>query len=221
MDCGGPACWKKASRMFVPDSGGWEVSPASAPPRKLLDPIKIRIRIAGTSSRFNFPAGLDVSSGAAGDKRFGVGYLRPPPVARAVFKDGFCHLFRERQSVFKPLGWSELFGMQENELKSYEQLLIAKRDELLQSGTVGASENRGFREPVDSADQARFDSETELIERLRQTNSRLLRAIEEALERIKRGTFGVCTQCGQPIARPRLQAVPWTRLCLDCKEHRS
>jgi len=54
--------------------------------------------------------------------------------------------------------------------------------------------------------------------RLRQTDSKLLRAIDEALGRIEHNTFGVCQACGKPISAARLDAVPWSRLCRECKE---
>jgi RNA polymerase-binding transcription factor DksA len=44
------------------------------------------------------------------------------------------------------------------------------------------------------------------------------REIVEALQRIYDGTFGVCETCGQPIARARLEAVPYVRLCVSCKQ---
>ena len=43
-------------------------------------------------------------------------------------------------------------------------------------------------------------------------------AIEEALGRIDKGTYGVCRDCGEPIAPARLNAIPWTRVCITCKE---
>ncbi len=111
--------------------------------------------------------------------------------------------------------------IEQRDVVKYERLLIEKREELVQRGALGvAGGDSGVREPADLADQARMVSEDEVTERLRQTDSRLLRAIEEALERIKRGAFGVCASCGHPIGRTRLQAVPWTRLCLECKEQR-
>ena len=42
--------------------------------------------------------------------------------------------------------------------------------------------------------------------------------IREALQRIYDGTFGTCENCGQPIARARLEAVPYVRLCVTCKQ---
>ena len=54
--------------------------------------------------------------------------------------------------------------------------------------------------------------------RLKETDGKLLRAIEDALTRIQQERFGICGECGQPISKARLEAVPWTRRCKDCKE---
>ena len=104
-------------------------------------------------------------------------------------------------------------------LDRYRQLLLAKRHEIEAGaiGTIGAA--GGAREhPADVADQATDAAQTDLQAHLHQTDSHLLRAIEEALARIDRHTFGVCEGCKRPIAPARLEAVPWTRLCRDCKE---
>jgi len=61
------------------------------------------------------------------------------------------------------------------------------------------------------------NAEAELQIRLHRTDGRLLRAIEEALGRIRQGTYGICGVCNQPISRARLKAVPWTHHCRDCK----
>ena len=71
----------------------------------------------------------------------------------------------------------------------------------------------------DLADQANADTEAGLYIRLHQTDVRLLRAIKEALARISQGKFGICEVCRRAISKARLEAVPWTRLCKDCKEH--
>jgi DnaK suppressor protein len=70
----------------------------------------------------------------------------------------------------------------------------------------------------DVFDQANADAEAELQIRLHRTDGRLLRAIQEALARIRQGTYGVCVVCKQPISKARLEAVPWTCLCRECKE---
>ncbi len=40
--------------------------------------------------------------------------------------------------------------------------------------------------------------------------------VHEALGRVEDGTFGLCIECNQPIAKPRLQAIPYTPHCIDC-----
>ena len=69
----------------------------------------------------------------------------------------------------------------------------------------------------DEIDQANADAYAELQIQLHQTDLRLLRAIEEALVRIRHGTFGTCEACRNPISRARLEAVPWTRLVAIAK----
>jgi len=109
--------------------------------------------------------------------------------------------------------------MDKKELDRYKRLLLAKRCELAVKNGDGES-----RVPAaggwdgDPADQASADAEAELQIRLHQTDGRLLRAVEDALSRARQGTFGICEVCHHPISRARLDAVPWTRHCRDCKE---
>jgi len=106
-----------------------------------------------------------------------------------------------------------------SDLERYRQLLLAKRHDLLAARSGGGILVPAARDPrADLIDQATAETEAKVQVRLRQTESHLLRAIEEALARIDHGTFGVCQACGQLIAAARLNAVPWTRLCRDCKE---
>ena len=106
------------------------------------------------------------------------------------------------------------------DLQRYERLLVNKRLEL--SSALGDAQSwvpaAGGLEG-DLIEQANADEEAELQIRLHQTDGRLLRAIEEALARIRQGTYGVCVVCKQPISEARLEAVPWARHCRECKEH--
>jgi DnaK suppressor protein len=51
-----------------------------------------------------------------------------------------------------------------------------------------------------------------------ESNGRVLEEIDDALMRIKDGTYGICESCGQAIGEARLEAVPFARLCVRCKE---
>jgi DnaK suppressor protein len=105
------------------------------------------------------------------------------------------------------------------DLQRYKGLLLGKHHELSSvQGDAGARVPAAGGLEDDLIDQANADAEAELQIRLHQTDARLLRAIDEALARIRQGTYGVHVVCKQSISRARLQAVPWTRLCRECKE---
>jgi DnaK suppressor protein len=82
------------------------------------------------------------------------------------------------------------------DLQRYKELLLDKQRELLSVQDHAETRVRasGGLEG-DLIDQANADAEAELQIRLHQTDARLLRAIEEALGRIRQGTFGVCQIC--------------------------
>jgi RNA polymerase-binding protein DksA len=66
-------------------------------------------------------------------------------------------------------------------------------------------------------DVATLTFDRELDYTLEENEERVLGAIDSALQRIEAGTFGTCTSCRQPIAAERLEALPWTTRCIDCK----
>ena len=47
---------------------------------------------------------------------------------------------------------------------------------------------------------------------------RQLRLVEEALDRLDTGDYGICVECDEPIAEKRLRALPWARYCVTCQE---
>ena len=106
-------------------------------------------------------------------------------------------------------------------MEIYRDALMRKRSELL-GGTATkplqwTMENNSGRQG-DMADQAAGNNEVHIQLKLKQTDAKILQAIEEALWRIEKGTYGVCRDCGEPIAEARLNAIPWTRVCITCKE---
>lgn len=112
--------------------------------------------------------------------------------------------------------------MRPADLRRYERLLLEKQREL--SPALGEAQSRvpaAGSLHGDYMDQATADSEAELQIRLHKSDGRLLNAIEEALVRIRRGTYGVCVVCTKPISKARLGAVPWTHLCRECKERQA
>ncbi len=111
--------------------------------------------------------------------------------------------------------------MEAEGLDGYKELLLAKRRELLTARNSNLLlPPPGGQPRGDLADRASAEAEAKVQIRLRQTEGHLLRAIDEGLARIAQGTFGVCEACRHPISEARLNAVPWTRLCRDCKEQK-
>ena len=105
----------------------------------------------------------------------------------------------------------------------YKEALLRKRTEILGTGGIKplqASMENNSRQG-DLADQATGNNEVHIQLRLKQTDAKILQAIEEALFRIEKSTYGVCRDCGEPIAPARLNAIPWTRVCITCKEKQS
>jgi DnaK suppressor protein len=108
--------------------------------------------------------------------------------------------------------------MNKSNVLRYKNLLLLKLQELATGKSlVGLIPTAGelCGDPIDMA-TSETDAATQI--RLHETDGKLFRAIVDALTRIRREEFGICEECGQPISKARLEAVPWTRWCRDCKE---
>jgi DnaK suppressor protein len=71
---------------------------------------------------------------------------------------------------------------------------------------------------ADAADQAAAEYERQASTFKATAARQTLRSLQQALERIRQGTFGECVQCGSDIEPKRLEAIPWARYCLKCQE---
>ena len=108
--------------------------------------------------------------------------------------------------------------MNKSDLFRYKNLLLAKQQELTTGKSLADSIPAGGEPRGDPVDMAADEASATVQMRLEQTDSKLLRAIEDALMRIRQERFGICEECGQPISKVRLEAVPWARHCKECKE---
>jgi DnaK suppressor protein len=73
-------------------------------------------------------------------------------------------------------------------------------------------------DPFDSADWAEKSHEEWIFVQKNNFDMALLREVEGALERLSDGTYGTCMDCGLPVSRKRLDALPWARYCVTCQE---
>ena len=105
------------------------------------------------------------------------------------------------------------------DMSEFQEALLKKRRELLAGeGLKPIGSMMGNSRQGDMADQADGINEVHIALKLRSTDAKIMQAIEEALERLDRGTYGTCKDCGEMISAARLRAIPWTRSCITCKE---
>ena len=103
-----------------------------------------------------------------------------------------------------------------------ERARIAAALENLRNENPGTVEEETGEETSDQhlADTATAMHDRELDYGLTENEEELLQSIDDALQRIEDGTYGVCSNCGKPIGEERLVALPWTNLCIDCAKLR-
>ena len=117
--------------------------------------------------------------------------------------------------------------MDKEKLEYYKNLILQKRTELLRQ--LDHLRDSGLNESVSvsSGDHSTYsfhmaDQGTDTMEREQQymfasREQNFLYHLDLALERIDKGEFGKCINCGQDINEERLEAAPHVRLCIDCK----
>lgn len=105
-------------------------------------------------------------------------------------------------------------------LEKFKQRLVAKRKELVsevRGSNVGSLETNadGIQ---DIADQASSAYTKEFLLSIGDAERRMLRQVDEALDKIRQDTYGLCESCGEMINERRLEALPFARLCIKCQE---
>jgi DnaK suppressor protein len=108
--------------------------------------------------------------------------------------------------------------MKKKDIQYFKELLTNQLEELLSqaddtvSGMTAPKEN--FPDPTD---RASLEAERNFMLRIRDRESKLIKKIKKALERIENNSFGVCEKCGEDISLKRLKARPVTTQCIECK----
>lgn len=103
--------------------------------------------------------------------------------------------------------------------QKFRNLFENEKKRLLFTGRIVNEEfNIQPEEMMDEVDFTSFELENQMRMRLRNRESLYLKKIEEALQRIDQGEFGLCESCGEEIEAKRLEARPTTTMCVACKE---
>ena len=110
--------------------------------------------------------------------------------------------------------------MDKRKMKAYRDKLLARRESLFSQVTEAemSSRERDLEATQDPADMAANAYTKELLISMSANDRKLLLLIDEALERVERGEYGECVNCGEPLTEKRLDAVPWARYCLKCQD---
>ena len=112
--------------------------------------------------------------------------------------------------------------MRKTFLKKSRETLVAMREHLLHNVQQELHEGRDQMkdEGMDTYDLASDARDREISHILTDRDREKMQAIDEALARCDDGTYGLCEDCEADIAEGRLQALPFTRLCVTCQSDR-
>ena len=99
------------------------------------------------------------------------------------------------------------------------QVLVHRRDALRKALAGDLSSLKELREQSsgDMLDAALDSAQDEISSQLAEVESRELAQIENALERMRNGTYGICEMTGKPIPLARLQALPYATMCIEAQ----
>lgn len=101
----------------------------------------------------------------------------------------------------------------------FKSLFETERARLIFNGKRAAEQLQVSKDDMlDEVDFTAFELENQMQIRLRAREALYLKKIEQALARIKEGSFGLCETCEEQIEPKRLEARPTTTLCVNCKE---
>jgi len=106
------------------------------------------------------------------------------------------------------------------EMKMFEQELLARKEQILNNLNDSSKKLEMMRnqEPKDEGDFAILSLQTDIDSRILESQREELKEIEVALDKIKKGTYGICEMCEEPIGIERLKVKNFARFCIACRE---
>jgi DnaK suppressor protein len=106
--------------------------------------------------------------------------------------------------------------MTKSDLNRFRKFLEARQSELAK--VLRNREGIAIEKSADALDEVQHAAERELAIRNLDRDSRLLRNVKAALQRMEEGYYGTCMRCEEEISPKRLEAVPWAGYCIRCQE---
>ena len=102
--------------------------------------------------------------------------------------------------------------------KSQQRAMLLERRATVLSALGAKADTHARLENLAEDDQAQISHDQFVSSRMNGLDYRQLRLVEEALDRLDAGDYGICLSCDEPIAEKRLRALPWARYCVVCQE---
>ncbi len=106
--------------------------------------------------------------------------------------------------------------MTNREIHKFRAILETRQAEV--TAALRNREEIAIEKRADELDRVQLATERELAVTHLHREATLLRNVRAALRRLEQGIFGICLHCEAEISRRRLEAVPWTPLCIRCQE---
>jgi len=110
------------------------------------------------------------------------------------------------------------------DLEHFKIILQSRQRELLEKVNTARFKEESMKETTGDhsyslhlADQGSDSMDREQSFMFASLDGNILAQLNDALDRIEEGTYGTCTMCGSEINKERLEAIPYARLCLECK----
>jgi len=111
--------------------------------------------------------------------------------------------------------------LKDHTLHEFEAKLLARRREIMRWRKSSRASWQALSEQEKELEESALkENMARDIERFDHRQHREILQIDEALERIEKGEYGLCTACEEPISIGRLNAIPWARECVECAEQR-
>jgi len=117
----------------------------------------------------------------------------------------------------KPAVKATKITTKDKKLQEIKKKLLSLKKDLLIGAIEALNELPDQTVFSDLGDQATAEIDRNFMLRLKGRERKLLKKIEEAIERINHGVFGICDKCGEEINIKRLEARPVTTMCIECK----
>ena len=108
-------------------------------------------------------------------------------------------------------------SLRERKIQEIKKKLLQQREDLLSEASIALNTLPDETVFPELGDQASAEIDRNFMLKLRGRERKLLKKIDESLEKIETTTYGICELCGEEINTKRLEARPVTTMCIECK----